>query len=183
MDYYKLLKQNRKKPLISEEELGNRDSFIKLDYDTGKVKKLIPHREPFLLVDKITGVDMTKGEELITGKRLINKNDPVFQGHFPDYPLYPGSLQLEMGGQLGLCLTYFVVNNTTKIEDDAEMVQVRATKVLGALFLEPLLPGKTAVIISKRLEYDGYFGTVMSQIISDGKVNTVSIAEVIFLNE
>ncbi len=88
-----------------------------------------------------------------------------------------------MGGQLGLCLTYFVVNQTTEIKPDSEMIQVRATKVLGSMFVEPLLPGHEATIIAKRLEYDGYFGTVLSQIITRGKVNTVSIAEVIFLND
>ncbi len=183
MDYHKLIKQNRKKPIISFDELNNQSSIVEVDYQKSEIEKLIPHRDPFLFVDEIIAVDLTTDNELIVGTRYIDEKDPVFKGHFPDFPLYPGTLQLEMGGQLGLCLTYFVVNQTTDIAPDAEMIQVRATKVLGSMFVEPLLPGKKVVIVSKRLEYDGYFGTVLSQIITDNKVNTVSIAEVIFLNE
>lgn len=183
MDYEKLLKQNRKKPITSFEELEGKSSFSKLDCGIKDIKKIIPHREPFLLVDRLTGIDLEENNELIIGTRVIPEDDPVFKGHFPEFPVYPGSLQLEMGGQLGLCLTYFVVNNRTDIAEDAQMIQVRATKVLGALFLQPLLPGKEALLISKRLEYDGYFGTVLSQVIFEGKVCTVSISEVIFLND
>jgi len=90
---------------------------------------------------------------------------------------------MEMSGQLGLTLSYFFLNKTNAIADDATPAPVRATKVLGALFLEPLEPGKTVQIIAKKLEYDGYFGTVLSQVLVDGKVSCVSISEVIFLDD
>lgn len=183
MDYARLLKQNRKKPIATIEELAEKSTFAKLDYGRDDIKKLIPHREPFLLIDNLLGIDLDKEGEVIIGSQFVSADDPVFKGHFPEFPVYPGALQVEMGGQLGLCMTYFIVNNTTSIADDVSMVQVRATKLLGALFLEPLLPNTTVTVIAKRLEYDGYFGTVMSQVISDGKVCTVSIAEVIFLDD
>ncbi|MBW1804154.1 MAG: beta-hydroxyacyl-ACP dehydratase, partial [Deltaproteobacteria bacterium] len=134
------------------------------------------------LVDSLLGLDLTEGEETVFGSRYISGQDPVFAGHFPDFPIYPGTLQLEMAGQLGLCLTFFVINQKNFIPLDARPMSVRATKVLGALFLEPVLPEVTVTLISQKLEYDGYFGTVISQVLNDGKVCCVSISEVIFLD-
>jgi len=95
MDYEELLKKYRKKPLAKVEELEIKASFYLCNYGKDIIEKLIPHREPFLLVDKIIGVDLTEGEELIIGSRFISGADPVFKGHFPDFPVYPGSLQVK----------------------------------------------------------------------------------------
>ncbi|MBN1271379.1 MAG: beta-hydroxyacyl-ACP dehydratase [Candidatus Aminicenantes bacterium] len=176
-----LLRTFRKKPLIPLDHIEAKSSFHKLDCGREDIKKIIPHREPFLLIDKLLGLDLTPGEEVILGVRFIPAEDPVFKGHFPEAPLYPGSLQLEMSGQLGLCLTYFVVNKRKTIAENAEPLAVRATKVLGALFLEPVLPDSEVLLLSKRLDYDGYFGRVISQVLREGKVCSVSIAEVLFL--
>ena len=56
-----------------------------------EIKKIIPHRYPFLLVD---GVEEIK-ENYIRAFKNISISDPVFQGHFPDYPIYPGVLIIE----------------------------------------------------------------------------------------
>jgi len=181
MDYERLLKRNRKKALI--DPLALPEGYRVLDYNQEAIQKIIPHRAPFLLVDKLSALSLNENEETIIGSRYIDPTDAVFKGHFPEFPVYPGSLQLEMAGQLGLCLTHFVVNHSFEINDDTKPTPVRATKVLGAYFLEPLLPGKEATLIARRLEYDGYFGTVLSQVISEGKITCVSIAEVIFLDE
>lgn len=182
MDSQNLLRQYRKKPITRLQELAQKVTFSKLDYDQESIKKIIPHREPFLFVDKLIGLDLTRDEELIIGVREISEKDPVFRGHFPDFPVYPGSLQLEMAGQVGLCLTYFVLNSRDSIADDAKPLRVRATRILGALFMEPVYPGSEVILISKKLDYNDFFGTVLSQIISDKKVCCVSISEVMFLN-
>ncbi len=182
MDYENLLRQYRKSQITTLQQLEKRRSFIRLNYTQEEIIKIIPHRKPFLLIDRILGVDLTKGQETIIGSRLISRSDPVFQGHFPDYPVYPGSLQLEMSGQLGLCLTYFVINNKTTIDENTKAVSVRATKIYGALFREPVFPDRDVILISKKLDYDGYLGTVLGQVISDDKVCCTSIAEVIFLD-
>jgi 3-hydroxyacyl-[acyl-carrier-protein] dehydratase len=182
MDHENLLHQYRKKPIASLSQLAERPSFVKLNCTREKIIKIIPHREPFLLLDRLIGMDLTKNEEIIFGSRFISRSEPVFQGHFPDCPVYPGSLQLEMAGQIGLCLTYFIVNGKTAIEESAKPIAVRATKVFGALFLEPIYPEREVLLISKKLNYNGYFGTVLSQVLSDDKVCCVSIMEVIFLD-
>lgn len=182
MDYEKLLKQGRKRPFYTDEDLATRSGYRRLDYGREQIERIIPHRDPFLLVDRLEGVDLSPGEEFIVGSRHINADDPVLRGHFPDYPIYPGSLQLEMSGQLGLCLTFFFLKQDTQLDADTVPVQVRATRVLGALFLEPVPPGNTVTLIAKKLEYDGYFGTVLAQVIIDNKVSCISISEVIFLD-
>jgi len=185
-----LLKKYRKKPLAPEEELGAGASFTPLDFSREDLKRILPHREPFLLLDAVTGADLAAradgalGEgSLVRGRRFLDPADPVFQGHFPGFPLYPGCLQAEMSGQLGLCLAYFLKHGKLAIPEDASPPAVRATRLLGALFLEPLLPGREATVFARGIAYDGYFGTVLGQVIADGKVCSVSAAEVMFLDE
>ena len=176
MEIDAILKKYRKKPLISLEGAG-------VLFSQEELKRILPHRDPFLLVDTVTWVETPVVEgSAIAGKRFIDPADPVFQGHFPDFPLYPGCLQVEMSGQLGLCLAYFLKRGEVSIPADATPAPVRATRLLGALFLEPLLPGKEAILLARGIAYDGYFGTVLGQVIADGKVCSVSAAEVMFLD-
>lgn len=182
MDYDKILRKYRKKPIADPEDLKSRELFKSTNIAQQDIKRIIPHRDPFLLVDRITGIDLTENEETIFGERYISGNDPVFQGHFPDFPVYPGALQIEMGGQLGLCLTHFFTQKTYQIDASAVPVNVRATRVLGAYFLEPVSPDTTVTVIARKLEFDGYFGTVLSQILNGQTPTCVSIAEVIFVD-
>ena len=173
MDTEQLLKQYRKKPVALPEDLPVRTAVGREG-----IRRIIPHRDPMLFVDKITGLDLENG--IITGERYLSPDDPVFAGHFPDFPVYPGSLEVEMTGQLGLCLFYFVQNGRTDIGDDAEPVDIRATRVLGAHYLAPLLPGTTAVIVAKQIDYDGFFAKAIGQVIADGTVCCTAIGEVVF---
>ncbi len=174
MDYAEVLRTSRKKPLVDVDTISE-----KISYHRETIKKIIPHREPFLLIDRLIGLDLHQG--IILGSRRISEDDPVFQGHFPDFPIYPGTLQLEMIGQAGLCLYYFMTKQQLYVEEQAKPVPVRATKVLGAYFLEPVMPGKDVLLAVKKLEQDDYFGTVVGQVISEQKVCSVSINEVCFL--
>jgi 3-hydroxyacyl-[acyl-carrier-protein] dehydratase len=172
-DVGQLLKTFRKKPLSAAA------SLTPCTYSAEDIKKIIPHREPFLLVDSITGIDLESG--LIFGARYCPASDPVFQGHFPGYPVYPGSLQLESAGQMGLCLCYFLANHTTQIPAAVQPMQVRATKVLGALFLEPVLPGSTMELVSRRLKAESFFETYIGQVLVDRKICSVFIGEICLL--
>jgi len=170
-----LLKKYRKKPLALPADFP-----VKLDYGREDIKKIIPHREPFLLVDSIIGVDLAKA--LIIGKRFIDPAEPLFKGHFPGFPVYPGALQLEMTGQLGLCLYHFMRNDTLEIKGANEPLNVRATRVLGGHYLAPVLPGKEVLITAMRLEQDDFFGIIIGQVISGDTVCSVSISEICFVD-
>ena len=63
--------------------------------------KLIPHRYPFLLIDKVTDIVIN---ESVTGSKSVTFNEPFFPGHFPNHPVMPGVLILESMAQTAACL-------------------------------------------------------------------------------
>lgn len=69
--------------------------------DIEEIKKIIPHRYPFILVDRVTEI---KGIEFIKGYKNISVNEPVLQGHFPEKAVFPGVLMIEAMAQLGAIL-------------------------------------------------------------------------------
>jgi len=66
--------------------------------DIVAIKKIIPHRYPLLLVDRI--IEMVPGERVV-GLKSVTGNEPFFEGHFPDYPVMPGVLIIEALAQTG----------------------------------------------------------------------------------
>lgn len=66
--------------------------------DINEIKKIIPHRYPFLLVDRI--IELEEGKK-VTGIKNVTVNEPFFQGHFPEYPVMPGVLIIEAMAQVG----------------------------------------------------------------------------------
>ena len=174
MEYDRLLRQYRKKELFDPGGLS-----VELSCGIDDIKRIIPQREPVLFVDELTGFDPDEGA--IAGCRVIIEDDPVFAGHFPGYPIYPGSYTLEMIGQLGLCLYYFLEGNRTSVAEDAVPVTARATRILGAYFLEPIPPGATVTLLAKKVEYSGFLATAIGQALIDGVVCCISAAEVAIL--
>ena len=69
-----------------------------MEYDINDIMKVIPHRPPFLLIDKIT--EMVEGEK-VTAIKNVTMNEPFFQGHFPQEPVMPGVLIVEAMAQAG----------------------------------------------------------------------------------
>ena len=71
--------------------------------DVVEIQEILPHRYPFLLVDKVTS--MTEGEDIVAYKN-VSISEPVFQGHFPGHPIYPGVMILEGMAQAGGILAF-----------------------------------------------------------------------------
>ena len=77
--------------------------------DINEIKKYIPHRYPFLLVDRVTEIEEGKR---IAGIKCVTANEPFFQGHFPDFPVMPGVLIVESMAQLGAILAFYSVKQS-----------------------------------------------------------------------
>lgn len=67
--------------------------------DIKQIAKILPHRFPFLLVDRILDVNLEQG--FIIGQKNLTYNEAFFQGHFPDVPIMPGVLMIEALAQVG----------------------------------------------------------------------------------
>lgn len=80
--------------------------------DINEIKKIIPHRYPFLLVDKIIELEEGKSAK---GIKNVTVNEPFFQGHFPDYPVMPGVLIVEALAQVGAVAILIKEENKGKL--------------------------------------------------------------------
>jgi 3-hydroxyacyl-[acyl-carrier-protein] dehydratase len=90
--------------------------------DAKQIQEIIPHRYPFLLVDRITELEPAKKA---VGIKNVSVNEPFFQGHFPDYPVMPGVLIVEALAQVGAVAILSVEENRGKIAFFAGLDKVR----------------------------------------------------------
>ena len=99
--------------------------------DIGRILDVIPHRYPFLLVDRIIEVE---GTRRIVGIKNVTINEPFFQGHFPGHPIMPGVLIIEAMAQVGGFLLMGAV-------DDAKNKVVYFMSIDNVKFRRPVVPG------------------------------------------
>jgi 3-hydroxyacyl-[acyl-carrier-protein] dehydratase len=102
-------------------------------FDVIQIQKMLPHRYPFLLVDKVTEI---KEGESIDAYLNISITNPVFEGHFPDHPIYPGVLIIEGMAQAGGILAFQSVP-----EDEVKDKVVYFMSIDNAKFRNPVKPG------------------------------------------
>lgn len=103
-------------------------------YNINDIEKMLPHRYPFLLVDKIIEIH----EESIVGVKNITMNEPIFTGHFPGNPVFPGVLQIEAMAQVG------GIYALSKVEDP-ESYSTYFMKIDKVKFKSKVIPGDTVV--------------------------------------
>lgn len=99
--------------------------------DINEIMKILPHRYPFLLVDKI--VEMEVGKSIV-GIKNVTINEPFFPGHFPGHPVMPGVLVIEAMAQIAAILAY----------SSDESIRSKITYFVGidkARFRKPVMPG------------------------------------------
>lgn len=127
--------------------------------DINEITKIIPHRYPFLLIDKILEMDLDKG--FIIGQKNVTINESFFQGHFPNAPIMPGVLILEALAQCG-----------------GVMVHLKATvpriavllNVNNAKFRQPVHPGDVLILKCEGLHFSSKGGRVKAEAFVGDKI-------------
>ena len=103
--------------------------------DIVEIQKILPHRYPFLLIDRVT--ELTEERSLI-GYKNVTIGDPVFQGHFPGHPIYPGVMILEGMAQAGGILAFKSMDIS---EEEIQNKVVYFMSIDNAKFRNPVRPG------------------------------------------
>lgn len=135
-------------------------------YDTKAILQLLPHKPPFLLVDKIIELEPLKR---IVGIKQVTINEPFFQGHFPGMPVMPGVLQIEALAQVGAILAL-------REMDDADSRIPLFSGIDGARFRRPVVPGDTlrlevtAIRPGRRIQKMHGVATVDGQIAAETEI-------------
>src|ERR1035437_887403 len=100
--------------------------------DINDIREILPHRYPFLLVDRIIEMDTDR----IVGIKNVTHNEPFFQGHFPDFPVMPGVLIVEaMAQTAGILVLGSMPDRASKL--------VLLVAIESARFRRPVVPGDT----------------------------------------
>lgn len=128
------------KQIIKEEKAGKSMPYVDLSrkplYDINQIAEFLPHRYPFLLIDKI--IEMS--DKHVVGLKNVTMNEPFFQGHFPGNPVMPGVMQIEAMAQVGGILAMNSV-------DDYKKYTPYFIKIESVKFKQKVLPGDTIIFI------------------------------------
>lgn len=124
------------KEQIKKQEKQGRDFDLERTplYNINDIEKILPHRYPFLLVDKVMEIN----EENIIGVKNVTMNEPMFTGHFPGNPVFPGVLQIEAMAQVGGIFAL------SKVEDP-HLYSTYFMKIDNVKFKQKVIPGDTLV--------------------------------------
>src|SRR5215831_5389751 len=133
--------------------------------DINEIRGILPHRYPFLLVDRIVEMD----SERIVGIKNVTANEPFFNGHFPDFPVMPGVLIVEAMAQAAGVL---VLKNI----DDRESKLVLLVAIENARFRKPVVPGDTLRLEMKVIKRKASVAKMAGRATVDGQL--VAEAEV-----
>ncbi len=128
--------------------------------DIVEIMSILPHRYPFLLIDRV--VEMERKQRIVAIKN-VTFNEPHFQGHFPDYPIMPGVLIVEAIAQAGGALLL------TEIPDRANKLMV-FTGIDNAKFRRPVVPGDQLRIEVTVLQWRSRAVKMLGIATVDGKV-------------
>ena len=132
-----------------------------------EIKEIIPHRYPFLLVDRILELEPLKRG---VGIKNVTANEPFFQGHFPNKPVMPGVLLLEAMAQVGGVYLLYPDENRGKIAYFAGME--------GVKFRKPVVPGDQVRMEAEVTRLRGSVGKVRAEAFVEGQL--VAEAEFMF---
>jgi len=132
------------------------------ELDLKEIVKLLPHRYPFLLIDKILSIDLEKG--VVIGQKNVTINESFFQGHFPEAPIMPGVLILEALAQNGGVLVHM------KSDPKKVAILLNANNIK---FRKPVRPGDVLILKSTQI----HLGLKGGKIHAEAYVNDQLVVE------
>ena len=153
-------------PKADGEKVEVRDGDV---LDTQQLMKILPHRYPMLMLDRITKIEGNK----IVGLKNVTANEPFFQGHFPNHPIMPGVLQLEAIAQVAGIMMLRQAENFGKLAYFMSADNVRWRK--------PVRPGDTLVISVEFLKTRGKIGKAKGVcLVNDEPVSEAEVTFILF---
>ena len=126
-----------------------------------QIKKMIPHRAPILLIDRVEDVVL---DSEATGIKAVSGNEPYFAGHFPDFPVMPGVLIVEAMAQTAAIMV------VKTLGEEAEGKLVYFMTIDNARFRKPVVPGDSMHIHVKKVQNRRNVWKFEGEAIVDGKV-------------
>ena len=143
-----------------------------------RIKELLPHRYPFLMVDRIIELELDGEEKRVAGIKNVTTNEPFFQGHFPGEPVMPGVLILEAMGQVG-CVMLAIEQERRGIASSQRRAAFLTT-IYEAKFRRPVVPGDQLRTDATLIRFRGkvgkmkFVGTVDGDIVAEAVIGFVS---------
>ena len=138
------------------------DNMIETPFDINEIKRILPHRYPFLLVDRVLSYTLDP-EKTLTAIKNVTVNEPFFQGHFPDAPVMPGVMVLESMAQACGILAYVALATAENLGGIYYLV-----KVDNARFNRKVIPGDQLMIEVKQTRIMRGMGKYEARVTVDG---------------
>lgn len=134
--------------------------------ESDEIQEKIPHRPPFLWVDRI----VDEGPDWIETEKYISPDLELFKGHYPDYPIMPGVILCEAVFQTGALL----ISNILKEENSGKKGIPVLTRIFSAKFKREIQPGKTIRLVARLKEKVGPAWMLKGKVLINGKVAVVT---------
>lgn len=132
--------------------------------DIVEIHDILPHRYPLLLVDRVTELEVGKS---IKAYKNVTIGEPIFQGHFPGHPVYPGVMILEGMAQAGGVLAF-----KSMPDDDLSNKVVYFMSIDGAKFRSPVRPGDRLEYVLEVVKHKGSVWVLDGKAFVDGKLTS-----------
>ncbi len=133
-------------------------------HDVLEIKKVLPHRYPMLLIDRILEIDLEAEKPRLVAIKNVTVNEEFFNGHFPEFPVMPGVFIIEAMAQAG---AYLMIK---KAGLDAENYTVLFAGIDSAKFRKPVVPGDQIVFEIEGLNIKRSMGKIKGVAKVDGEV-------------